>query len=147
LATDCDFCKIVRGELSARVIYDTEDTLAFFPLQPATSGHTLVIPKRHVPDLWTVDRPLASKLLGSVLTVSQGLRNALSPDGFNIINSSGRAATQTVFHLHVHLVPRWFDDRVGDIWPPPEPWPSDTVKDDLAHLVRECIGALDPPSS
>jgi histidine triad (HIT) family protein len=147
LATDCDFCKIVNGELSARIVYDTPDTIAFFPLEPATTGHTLVIPKEHVPDLWAVDRPLAVKLLDSVLTVSTGLRSALAPEGFNVINSSGRAASQTVFHLHVHLVPRWANDRIGEIWPPPKPWPSETLKDDLAQLVRECIGSLDAPSS
>jgi len=147
LAVDCDFCDIVHGDQSARVVYKSDNTLAFFPREPATRGHTLVIPKRHVPDLWSVDGPLATTLANAVLTVSHGLRVALSPDGFNIINSTGQAATQTVPHFHVHLVPRWFDDPIGDIWPRSALPASDTEKDDLASQVRECIDALDSPPS
>jgi histidine triad (HIT) family protein len=137
---ECDFCKIVRGEEPARVVGQTKETLAFFPRRPAALGHTLLIPKLHVPDIWSLDRSLASKITASVLGLSHALRNVLNPDGLNVINSSGEAASQTVFHLHVHLVPRWSHDHIGNIWPPSEPLP-DEVKEEVADLVREAYAS------
>jgi histidine triad (HIT) family protein len=117
VATDCAFCDIVTGRASAKLVDEWEDAVAFFPLAPATVGHTLIAPRRHVTDIWSVDETLGAKLIQHVLELSHILREALSPDGMNIINSSGRVATQTVMHLHVHLVPRYEDDGMGEIWP------------------------------
>src|SRR6266545_2926768 len=103
----CAFCKIVRGDTAARVVWTSTDVIAFLPLKPATRGHTLVMPKRHVPDLWSIDRQLGSSLMAAVVEVGRAIEKALDPDGMNLISSAGRVASQTVFHLDLHLVPRW----------------------------------------
>jgi histidine triad (HIT) family protein len=118
-ADDCDFCAIVRGEEPlADIVCEGEMWLAFFPLAPATAGHTLVVPRRHVADLWSVDPELAAQLMNAVIHVGRAIQDALTPDGMNVITSSGEAAEQTIYHLHLHIVPRYRDDRFGPIWPP-----------------------------
>jgi histidine triad (HIT) family protein len=136
MTSDCPFCDIVAGRAKARIVGETPDTIVFLPLRPAALGHTLVVPKRHVVDIWEADREVVEQVASTTWLAAHALRNALKPDGLNIINSAGEAASQTVFHLHVHLVPRWFDDHIGNLWPPSEPW-SEEVKDDLAELIRD----------
>ena len=132
---DCEFCQILGGERPARVVWEDENVLAFFPLEPAVLGHTLVIPRQHVPDIWSLTIAESRPLTEAVLRIAHGVRDALSPDGLNVINSSGRAASQSVFHLHVHVVPRWRNDRIGDIWPPAEPW-SGEIKDEVLEELK-----------
>jgi histidine triad (HIT) family protein len=132
---DCPFCRIIRGEEDAIVVCASDDCIAFFPTDPAVLGHTLVVPREHVPDLWHVTGPLQGALMAMVIRVGRALQAVLHPDGMNLISSAGAAASQTVFHLHLHVVPRWEGDRVGEIWPPPRPT-SEAVKEDIADLVR-----------
>lgn len=113
----CDFCEIVAQNEPARIVIRNEEVVAFFPLEPATLGHTLVIPTAHIPDIWALDAATASTLARATLSVARAVWEALSPDGLNIIQSNGTAATQTVQHLHVHVVPRWEGDAMGPIWP------------------------------
>ncbi len=113
----CDFCKIAQGDLPAEVIYESVSWLAFFPLSPATAGHTLVVPREHVPDLWAASGELPGDLMQAVVDVGRGVQEVLSPDGMNLITSAGTIAEQTVFHLHLHVVPRWRTDEFGQIWP------------------------------
>ena len=113
----CPFCAIVCGEESVDVVCEGDDWLAFFPLEPATPGHTLVIPRSHVPDLWDASPTLAAELMQAVLRVGRAICTALDPEGMNLITSSGNAAEQSVYHLHLHVVPRWSDDGFGRIWP------------------------------
>jgi histidine triad (HIT) family protein len=98
-------------------------------------GHTLVIPKAHYADLFEVPDSVLCDLMQAVAVVGRGIRAALRPDGMNVINSSGKAASQSVFHVHVHLVPRWTGDRFGDIWPPSEIRPGE-VKAEVAEMLR-----------
>ncbi|KUL32535.1 HIT family hydrolase [Streptomyces regalis] len=100
------------------MVYEDAHTLAFFPLAPATRGHTLVVPRAHSADLWAMDEADAQRLFHTVMVVGRALRAVLGPDGMNIINSAGAVATQSVFHTHVHLVPRRPGDAMGPIWPP-----------------------------
>lgn len=116
---ECPFCEIVqREDPDAREVYRDEHVVAFFPLEPATLGHTLVVPRHHIPDIWSLDDELARHLGVATTRLSQVVKHVLRPEGLNVIQSNGRAATQTVFHLHVHIVPRWSNDSVGRIWPP-----------------------------
>lgn len=137
--TSCPFCAIIMGEGPARVVYRDDYAVAFFPLRPATLGHTLVVPRRHIPDIWELPEADAAHLSRTVLRVATALRTAVAPDGLNIIQSNGAAATQTVPHLHVHLVPRWAADAMGPIWPahPPSHPPQvlDNLRDKLAGLM------------
>ncbi len=123
----CDFCDIVAREEEAREVLRTEQVVAFFPLEPATIGHTLIIPRQHLPNIWHLDPQTAAALATSTVSVARAIRDALSPDGLNIIQSNGEAATQTVPHLHVHVVPRWHDDAMGRIWPEDTDWTGEQI--------------------
>jgi histidine triad (HIT) family protein len=122
-------------------VYETQRILAFFPLAPAMLGHTLIIPKEHIVDLWSLDEDWGDTLFESCLDVAQGLKRALKPDGMNLINSAGAAASQTVMHIHFHLVPRWKGDSFGPIWPNSAPIDGN-LKDDAAARVRQAMSDL-----
>jgi histidine triad (HIT) family protein len=113
----CDFCEIIAKEEPARIVWRSAEVIAFFPLEPATTGHTLIVPTDHIPDIFGLDEAVATKLTIATLRVAKAVRTAVSPDGLNIIQSNGAAATQTVDHVHVHVVPRWEGDAMGQIWP------------------------------
>lgn len=140
MTAPCPFCDIVRRIQSARLVYEDSETIAFFPLRPATPGHTLVIPKVHMEEIWNMDLGTVHKVLDSSLTVIQAVRSVLCPEGLNLINSSGQAATQSVLHFHMHVVPRWNDDLMGAIWPQTEV-PLDRL-DELACRVRAACEAV-----
>jgi histidine triad (HIT) family protein len=114
---NCHFCEIVANKEPARIVMRTANVVAFFPQEPATLGHTLVIPTDHIADIWELDEATAVNLTRNTLRVARAVKQALSPDGLNIIQSNGAAATQTVGHLHVHVVPRWTGDAMAQIWP------------------------------
>jgi histidine triad (HIT) family protein len=119
---NCDFCAIALGEdSSVQIVCERDTWLAFFPVEPATKGHTLVIPRRHVADLWELHEPLASQLMAAVIRVGHAVQAAVQPEGMNLISSKGSAAEQTVFHLHLHVLPRWSQDGFDQIWPKRSP--------------------------
>lgn len=133
----CDFCAIARGDdRSVEVVCEGEGWVAFFPLDPATPGHTLVIPRKHVADLWEADDQLGADLMRAVLRVGRAIRTALEPEGTNVITSAGEAAEQTVFHLHIHVVPRWRRDGFGRIWPLEDKRYQDDQLEDVADRIR-----------
>ena len=133
----CAFCAIAQGrDRSVEVLCEDRDWVAFFPLKPATPGHTLVIPRRHVADLWKVDPPLGAELMAAVIRVGRAIDRALKPEGMNLISSAGEIAEQTMFHLHLHVVPRWHRDGFGKIWPIDDKF-DDANLDDVADLIRE----------
>jgi histidine triad (HIT) family protein len=132
----CPFCKIVAGkDREVREVLRTEGVVAFFPLEPATLGHTLVVPERHIVDIWSLDEQTASRISAATLRVASAVRRAIAPEGLNIIQSNGEAAAQTVPHLHVHVVPRWHGDRIGRIWPPETAY-SESQKDEAWGKLR-----------
>lgn len=115
---NCDFCAIAQGrDTGAQIVGDGPSWVAFFPLEPATPGHTLVVPRRHVAHLWNTPPSLAAELMTGVVRVGEAIQAALAPEGMNLVSSAGDAAEQTVFHLHLHVVPRWRRDGFGRIWP------------------------------
>lgn len=122
-APDCVFCKIVTGELPSRQIYADAHCIAFLDLTGWQRGHTLVIPRRHVADVVSGD-PSLLELAPAVDAVARLLVSRLHPDGINLLSSAGAAAGQTVFHAHVHVVPRYADqpglDRLVDPTPVPD---------------------------
>jgi histidine triad (HIT) family protein len=115
---DCIFCKILAGELPATIVDEDERTIAFMDIAPATRGHALVIPRVHTPDLLSVD----PEDLGAVALASQQLaaraKERLAADGVNLINSCGAVAWQTIFHFHVHVIPRYEHDPLRLPWVP-----------------------------
>lgn len=139
----CDFCSIARGEEpAAEIVAETIDWVAFFPLNPATPGHTLIIPREHVPDLWAISPVRSATLIAAVVQVGQAIQRALNPDGMNLISSAGSAAEQTVFHLHLHVVPRWRQDGFGQIWPTGRRFESADLENvvDRIRVELECNG-------
>lgn len=141
---ECPFCRIGRGEDgSVEVICEGEQLVAFFPPEQATRGHTLIIPRAHVPDFWSLDPSLAAELSKAALQLGNAIERALAPEGMNLITSSGEAAEQTVFHVHLHVVPRWRHDGFGRIWPPEKPM-TDEIKENTADLVREACAPGEP---
>jgi histidine triad (HIT) family protein len=133
----CDFCAIARGDdQSVEVVCKDESWLAFFPLSPATPGHTLIIPRAHRTDLWMVEPQLGSQLMDGAIRVGQAINEALNPEGMNLITSAGKTAEQTVFHLHLHVVPRWQRDGFGSIWPVEGKF-EDSELGDIADRIRQ----------
>ncbi|MGT2636353.1 HIT family protein [Streptococcus ratti] len=106
---NCIFCKIIAGDIPSSKIYEDEDVLAFLDISQATVGHTLLIPKEHVRNALSMDEKSAAKLFARIPKIARALKKATKADGLNIINNNEEAAGQTVFHAHVHLVPRFAD--------------------------------------
>jgi len=115
---DCLFCKIVAGELPATVVAESERALAFADINPATRGHTLVIPRVHAEDV----QDIAGADLAATIELAQQVARAalkrLGAEGVNLLNSSGAAAWQTVFHFHIHVIPRYEGDPLRLPWVP-----------------------------
>lgn len=134
---DCPFCEIVqRDDPDAREVYRDEHVVAFFPTEPAVLGHTMVVPRGHVPDIWSLPEETSAHLARATVRLAAAVRGAVEPAGLNIIQSNGEVATQTVFHLHVHLVPRWASDAMGPIWPEETDY-TEQAKDQMQDRVRQ----------
>jgi histidine triad (HIT) family protein len=116
--SDCIFCKIVAGDLPAEVIDEGARTLTFMDIAPATDGHALVIPKAHATDLLQISPEDLQAVIVAAQIQARRAKERLGADGINLINSCGAAAWQTVFHLHVHVIPRYADDPLKLPWVP-----------------------------
>ncbi len=103
----CIFCKIVRKEAPASIIYEDEDTLAFLDIRPLYEGHTLVIPKKHYIDIFDIPQDLLAQTHKTSKYIAPAVKSATSADGISIIQQNGTAAGQDIFHLHIHVVPRF----------------------------------------
>ena len=112
----CTFCAIVAGTSPSYSVYEDEHTMAFMDALPMTPGHVLVIPKRHVTDLFELDADLGGPLFASARRVANQQRSVLGALGVNLLNNNGRAADQSQFHIHLHLVPRYGGDRLLHPW-------------------------------
>lgn len=132
----CPFCSIVRGEDAVvREVARNDKVVVFFPTEPAVLGHCMVIPRRHVEEFTALTSDEVSAVMTSAQAVAMSLRETYHPDGINIIQSNGEAATQSVPHVHVHIVPRWDDDSFGNIWPTKTDF-SDEEKDRALAKLR-----------
>jgi histidine triad (HIT) family protein len=115
---DCIFCKIVAGELPATIIAQDERTVAFMDINPATRGHALVVPRTHVPDLLEIDPEDLYAVASASKQLALRVKQRLRADGVNLLNSCGASAWQTVFHFHVHVIPRYAEDPLRLPWTP-----------------------------
>ncbi len=115
---DCLFCKIVAGEIPARKVHEDERTVAFMDVNPATTGHLLVVPREHVADLHAVGDEDLAAVARTVRTMAGRITERLGADGINVLQNTGEAAWQTVFHYHVHVIPRYVDDPLRLPWTP-----------------------------
>ena len=110
MADDCIFCKIVAGELPAERVQEDEHTVAFMDLNPWTRGHALVIPRRHSKNLYEVQDEDLRNTASAAKVLAERMRDRLHCDGVNLLNACEPAAWQTVFHFHIHVIPRYVDD-------------------------------------
>ncbi len=130
---DCLFCKIVAGELPATIVAEDQRTVAFMDINPGTRGHALVIPRAHAQDLHTIDHEDLQACALAAQRLAAKARDNLGADGVNLLNACGAAAWQTVFHFHMHVVPRYDDDPLELPWTP-SPGDSDEIKAAAAEL-------------
>jgi histidine triad (HIT) family protein len=133
---DCLFCGIVAGSIPSETIDSDERTVAFMDINPATPGHALVVPREHSADLLEIgDQDLTATMLAAQ-RLSRRMKDVLEADGIDLINACGAAAWQTVFHFHIHVVPRYEDDPLKLPWVP-EPGDSD----EIARVAERLRGA------
>jgi histidine triad (HIT) family protein len=132
---DCLFCGIVAGTIPSETIDSDERTVAFMDINPATAGHALVVPREHTVDLMDIGEEDLTATVLAAQRLARRMKGVLEADGINLLNSCGAAAWQTVFHFHIHVVPRYEDDPLKLPWIPA---PGDT--DEIARLAGRLRG-------
>lgn len=115
---NCVFCKILNGDIPSTKLYEDEDFVIILDIGPATFGHALMIPKNHYANLFEMPEALLSKSIALAKIWGEKLVKTLGADGLNLVQNNGLAAGQTVFHYHLHLIPRYNNDTVGELWKP-----------------------------
>jgi histidine triad (HIT) family protein len=133
---DCLFCGIVAGTIPSETIDSDERTVAFMDINPATPGHALVVPREHSADLLEIGEEDLTATVLAAQRLAKRVKDVLNADGINLINSCGAAAWQTVFHFHIHVVPRYDDDPLKLPWVP-EPGDSDEIASVAQRLRGE----------
>lgn len=128
---NCIFCKIANGEIPSTTLYEDDDFRVILDLGPATRGHALLLPKEHYANLFELEDEVAAKALTVAKKVAAKMKDALGADGFNLVQNNGEAAGQTVFHFHMHLIPRYENDNAGILWTP-----GKTTPEDMAEVKR-----------
>ena len=118
---DCIFCKLANGIFETNVIYEDDDFTAILDAGPASRGHALILPKEHYANIYELDEEIAGKAFKLAKKLATHMTDKLSCDGFNIVQNNGEAAGQTVFHFHMHLIPRYKDDGAMIQWKPGKP--------------------------
>ncbi len=113
---DCIFCKIANGEIPAKTIYEDEEFRVILDLSPATKGHALILPKQHFANIYEIPEELAAKAMKLAKKMAIQMTEKLHADGFNIIQNNNEIAGQTVFHFHIHLIPRYAQDHQNINW-------------------------------
>ena len=118
---NCIFCKIANGEIPSKTIYEDEEFRVILDLGPAAKGHALILPKNHYADLYELPEETASQVMLLAKKMATQMTEKLHCDGFNLVQNNGETAGQTVFHFHMHLIPRYKDDGQTIGWKPGEP--------------------------
>ena len=132
---NCIFCKIANGEIPATTLYEDENFRVILDLGPASKGHALILPKFHAANIYELPDEMAAKAMILAKKMATAMTEALKCDGFNIVQNNGECAGQTVFHFHMHLIPRYKGDQVGITWKPGEL--SDADKEEILLKVKE----------
>ncbi len=132
---DCIFCKIVAGELPAQKVDEDENTIAFMDINPWTRGHALVVPRTHTPNLYEIDDEELGRVNVAARRLALRMRDRLGCDGINVLNAAEPAAWQSVFHFHLHVIPRYEDDPLQL---PTRPRQAD--QEDLAEVAAQLRG-------
>lgn len=134
--SDCIFCKIAGGEIPSACLYEDQDFRVILDLGPATKGHALILPKAHYANIYELPDELAAKAMILAKKMAGALTEALQCDGFNIVQNNGEPAGQTVFHFHMHLIPRYVGDEAGITWN------SGELKEDVRDEILAKVAAV-----
>ena len=137
--SDCIFCKLVAGQIPATRVYEDEHTLAFMDLGQVNPGHVLVAVKKHAENLYQLDDAQAAAVQRAAARVARAIRDAFDPQGLSVYQANGSAAGQTVFHYHMHLVPRHVGDGMTLAWPVKNP-PRDALEQHAARIRGKLAG-------
>lgn len=136
--SDCVFCKIVAGQIPSTRVHEDEHTLAFMDLGQVNPGHVLVAVKRHAANLFELDEVQAAAVACASTRVARAIRDAFAPAGLSVYQANGKAAGQTVFHYHVHLLPRHEADGMALTWPVKNP-PRETLEDYAEKIRKQLV--------
>ena len=132
---NCIFCKIIAGDIPSKTVYEDDKYKAIMDVAPASKGHVIILPKNHAANIFEISDEDVAGIMVVAKRVASILKNALECDGVNILQNNGEIAGQTVFHLHVHVIPRYEDDMVKIKWSQPENIDVDevfrTIKDSI----------------
>ena len=132
---DCIFCKIAAGEIPSKTIYEDEKYREMLDLGPATRGHALILPKNHYANLFELPEEDAKEVICLAKKMATIMKDKLGCDGFNLVQNNGEAAGQTVFHFHMHLIPRYENDGQEIGWKPGSP-----SQDELEEIKKQIAG-------
>ena len=135
----CIFCKIVAKQIPATAVYEDDETLAFMDLGQVNPGHVLVATKAHAANLFELDDAQAGAVFRATARVARAVRDAFQPQGVTLFQANGKAALQSVFHFHLHVLPRWENDGMSLAWPAKNP-PRDKLEE-YAAKIRGKLGA------
>jgi histidine triad (HIT) family protein len=136
--SDCVFCKIVAGQIPSTRVFEDEHTLAFMDLGHVNPGHTLVAVKKHAANIFELDETQAEAIARAIVKISRALKKTFEPEGLSVYQANGKAAGQTVFHYHVHLLPRHAGDGMELVWPVKNP-PREKLEE-YAAKIRGGLG-------
>ena len=131
---NCIFCKIANGEIPSATLYEDNEFRVILDLGPASKGHALILPKAHAADIYELPEETAGKAMILAKHMAEKMKDALKCDGFNIVQNNGEIAGQTVFHFHMHLIPRYQGDQVKLGWTPGTL--TDEVRDELVEKLK-----------
>ena len=134
---ECIFCKIANGEIPSACIYENKEFRVILDVGPATRGHVLILTKEHYDNIFEIDAETAGRLFSLASVVARAMKKTLNCDGMNILQNNGTIAGQTVFHFHLHLIPRYEGDQVKVTWPQGEI--SDDEKTELVNMIKKEI--------
>ena len=134
--SDCIFYKIANGEIPSATLYEDEDFRVILDLGPASKGHALILPKAHAANIYEISDDMAAKAMILAKKMATKMTEALKCDGFNIVQNNGEPAGQTVFHFHMHLIPRYEGDQVGITWKPGTL--TDEMKNEILEKLKSC---------
>lgn len=132
---NCIFCKIANGDIPSKILYEDDEFKVILDLGPATKGHALILPKNHYANLYELPDETASKVMILAKKMAINMTEKLKCDGFNLVQNNGKAAGQTVFHFHLHLIPRYEDDGQTLGWKPMEP--AQEELEDIRKIITE----------
>ncbi len=139
--SDCIFCKIIEGEIPSAKVYEDEHVFSFLDISQVTKGHTLVIPKEHHKDVYELPPEVAANVFAAVPKIANAIKKQYDPIGLNVLNNNGESAGQSVFHFHIHLLPRYGKgDGFGAVW---EAHNSDYTPEQLQNIARTIADGIE----